>query len=196
MEILLKVDSDNPASIREAIEVLNRVNGDVIKFPDPPHKDVTEVFKETTGSLVSSLPNAAPLVPQTESQSTPSEPTVELDASGAEWNEELHSSSKSKMKNGNWRPKRGTNPAPTTDDTPEPTAAPVAPPPPTPEETPNMVVGDSSKLFQEFMIEVTTAGRSIEEINGACSQVGLPTVNTLLANPQLIPAVRNLLGLV
>ncbi len=186
MEILLKVDSDNPDSIREAIAVLNRVNNDsdAIIYPDPPHKDVTEVFKETTDSLINSLPNAAPTVPGTE-----------LDASGVEWNEELHSSSKSKMKNGNWRPKRGVNSTPT-DESAEPTTAPIAPPPPTPEEAPNMVVGDSSKLFQEFMIEVTTAGKSIEEINNACAQVGLPTVNTLLANSQLIPAVRKLLGLV
>lgn len=199
MEVLIKVDSDNKELIKEAISLLNGMLG--IEYPDNDLY-ITNVFSDNQPSVESS-----PVVQS------------ELDCRGLPWDGRVHSSSKAKLKNGQWKPMRGVDPdllksvedelmggsAPTPpmveNNLPEPPAPPVTPPSnvtpinaPTPEQ-PSMVVGESTTLFQDFMVKVTQAGINIEQLNQACAAVNLPTVNTLLANTHLIPQVKTLLGI-
>lgn len=60
-------------------------------------------------------------------------PAVEMDSTGAEWNPELHASTKAKNQDGTWKKRRGAGKA---EDAPEPPATPSLPPlPPAPPST-------------------------------------------------------------
>ena len=132
--------------------------------------------------------------------------TVDVDASGLPWDARIHSSSRSFLaKSGNWKLRRGIDPALVERVEADlksamgaPAAAaevsqggPVAPPPP-----PYVGVAKPEiTTFPEFVIACTTAGIDPEDTNAACVAAGIPSVPLLATRPDLIPQVAQALGL-
>lgn len=73
------------------------------------------------------------------------DPSVERDSTGAEWNPELHASTKAKNQDGTWKKRRGAGKA---EDAPEPPATPsLLPLPPAPPAAPLVTMNDIYALI-------------------------------------------------
>jgi hypothetical protein len=105
---------------------------------------------------------------------------VETDVEGAEWNAELHASSKAKTKDGKWRKKRGVD----SEETPEP-VAPVAMPhtvaPPSNAPTYADIVALCSDKYKTGAVNATVLATLQMEF-------GIENMTMLIGKPDLIPA--------
>ena len=116
-----------------------------------------------------------------------------LDAEGTPWDERIHSSSKSFIKNGTWKLKRGVDPnfvakikeewksVPITEE-PAPSVfdeepAPAPPPAPT------------IDTFPDLMTEIAAKGIDHNTVNEIVNKHGAGSLAILAAKPELIPAV-------
>ena len=107
----------------------------------------------------------APAVAQSLAEPTPA---VEMDSTGAEWNPELHASTKARNQDGTWKKRRGAGKA---EDAPEPpAAAPGLPPlPPAPPTAPLVTMNDIYALIP--------AGKCVlNDVISAVQAMGFPDV--------------------
>lgn len=151
---------------------------------------------------------------------TTSAPTgVDLDSDGLPWDSRIHAGSKGKLaKTGQWKKKRGVDPAlvekveaelhaamaagpanpveaaaPTPAPAVEAHSAPAAPAPapapaPPVEEAKPSATG-AITTFPALMQKITAAGVSQSDVTAAVNKQGLPALPLLAARPDLIPAV-------
>jgi len=143
---------------------------------------------ELDGPMVNAAPVADPV-------------NVELDNNGIPWDARIHSTSKAKTADGNWRKVRNLDPS--VYDlvmcelelgrdviAPPPPAADIAPPPPA-------AAAVNAPTFPEFIGKIgaaMSAGKlTTEIINAAIVAVGFTTVADIAKNPGLIPLVLSTL---
>lgn len=137
---------------------------------------------------------------------------VTVDAAGLPWDERIHSGAKSKLANGNWKLRRGVDPAqvasveaelrgdpkppvappppvtaPATS-TPAP-VAPSAPPTPPAPATPKPITNAA-----ELVAAVMDKRFTTDQVNAACQAVGVENVASLLAKQDKLPEVLRELG--
>lgn len=167
---------------------------------------------------------APPAPPETEAETSPPDPglqgdcggtapdeTPEVDAAGVPWDERIHTSTKSTLKDGTWRRKSKIDdafydevlaeitgaeqaapvdappapPAPPSGETEEiATDTPDAPAPPAP---PSSEPGDP---FVDLVRDITQNAPSDEDIETACAALGITDYAELKTKPQFIPAFR------
>lgn len=107
---------------------------------------------------------------------TPATPEEELDSAGLPWDPDKHSKKKTKLKDGTWRPKRGTK----TED-----EKPVPPPPPADEK--GMSIEEAS--YKGMMDVLKSKGLELQDMNAIAQQVGVQSIALMITKPELIPAV-------
>lgn len=164
---------------------------------------------------------SAPAAPPATSASTapmPQPGTVKLDTRGFPWDERIHSSTRATVADGSWKKKRGVQeflvasvendyrangfgvaqaaPAPAPAAPPPPNATQVAPAaPPAPPAGPT---DDGKAAFRELVKLLTgavTAQRiTQQQIAQAVQSVGLGSVPELQNRPDLIPQIKQILG--
>lgn len=125
---------------------------------------------------------------------------VELDANGIPWDERIHASTRSTLKNGTWKLKRGVDEALVKqvesellgEDVPAVSDA-VAPPPPqaaTPAPAPaETEAEDVPATFSEFIAAYMSKGFTNDQIAVAVQKAGLETVTALNSDPSKIAEV-------
>lgn len=158
---------------------------------------------------------APPPPPPTAPQSPP--PTVEVDSAGAAYDANIHSSSRAKTANGQWKKRRGgpRNDAPPPPPMPPATAQPppvvasappsaagtatpaaVVPPPPPP-PAPAAAAAPTGPTFRSVVAKAANAQATgkiaPERVIELCKSVGVPDLTTLNAMPAKIPDVDALL---
>jgi hypothetical protein len=128
---------------------------------------------------------------------------VETDVEGAEWNAELHASSKAKTKDGKWRKKRGVD----SEETPEPVAMPHTVAPVTePVAMPHTVAPPSNAPTYADIVAPPSNAPTYADIVALCSEkyktgavnaavlgtlqmeFGIENMTMLIGKPDLIPA--------
>lgn len=139
---------------------------------------------------------------------------VELDKSGLPWDGRIHASSKAKVADGSWRAKRGVDPELVKQVEAElrqtmaapaapgagwvPPAAPANPlaavpwPFPAPDAAPVVTYAELTALVTSSLSLGTV---TLEQVNAACNNHGIPSFPSLASRPDLVPAVKEDLGL-
>lgn len=100
---------------------------------------------------------------------------AEFDSAGEQWDPERHSSKRTKLADGTWRPKRGTK---------SQEEKPVPPPPP---EEASMAPEEIS--YKEMMDRLKGRGLNLEQMNELARSVGVASIGLIISSPDLIPAV-------
>lgn len=139
----------------------------------PGHTDLM-VSPEAIDRFVAENP---PPVPDVVTLTQPSIAPVETDAEGAEWNAELHASSKAKTKDGKWRKKRGVD----SEETPEPVAMPHTVAPPSNAPTYADIVALCSEKYKTGAVNAAVLATLQMEF-------GIENMTMLIGKPDLIPA--------
>lgn len=164
--------------------------------------------------------SAPPAIPP---DTSPPAAVEELDSAGQKYDPNIHSASKAKMKNGQWKKRRGgpitpppppmvpatppasTAPAASAPATPPPPAAvppppaataPIAPavPPPPPADAAVIPTGPTFRSVVAKCTAATASGKlTHERVRELCVQAGAPDLMTLNAMPGLIPTVDALI---
>ena len=114
---------------------------------------------------------------------------VETDAEGAEWNAEMHASSKAKTKDGKWRKKRGVD----SEETPEPVAPVAMPHTVAPVAMPHTVAPPSNAPTYADIVALCSEKHKTGVMNGAIlgtlqMEFGIENMTMLIGKPDLIPA--------
>ncbi len=103
------------------------------------------------------------------------EEQVELDSAGEPWDPDRHSSKRTKLADGTWRPRRGTKSA---------DEKPVPPPPPT-----DAGLAPEEMSYKGMMDVLKGKGLSLEQMNELANSVGVPSIGLVISSPDLIPAI-------
>jgi hypothetical protein len=113
--------------------------------------------------------------PVEEQEEKQQEENSELDSAGVAWDPDKHSSKRTKLADGTWRPKRGTK---------SQEEKPVPPPPPG-----SAALAPEEISYKEMMDRLKGKGLSLEQMNELANQVGVGSIGLLISSPDLIPAV-------
>lgn len=151
---------------------------------------------ETTGVPTETFGPVEPELIDVPEEETP----IELDAALMPWDSNIHASSKSKTTNGLWKAKRGSksDTAPSVDTVPPPPPVDTVPPPPTVETVPPPPTVETLTFgtLVDMIMQAKNAGQlTIEGINQVVASVGAPSLPALAGKPELIPLVKEMLGL-
>lgn len=158
-------------------------------LPIAPVDTPAAIFGATIPAPVPPAPTpastvSAPMVPV---HTAPPASTAELDTKGLPWDERIHSSGKSLLKDGTWRYKGGIPPERIAAVEAELRGASIA----TAAQTPD--VAPDPDTFEQLMPRITAAvvGGVIPSLalGEACTAQGLPSIVALQQNPQFVPLV-------
>ena len=188
---------DNPAAGADEPIVVHDAITSITEPPAPP--EAAQVF----GMVTTPMPQfPVPTVEQREAE-VPAAPVADpnLDVNGVAYNAEIHSTTRTKNKDGSWRLKRNTGgaevpPAPPVVSAPPAPVAPVAPPvvsaPPAP-PAPAPVADAAPTTFKELMDRLAPLMQSgkvnFQAVSSACQLNGVAALPALNANVGAIPAV-------
>ena len=177
-----------------------------VTVTDPTKEECVRManyFVELAGVDSATTPPAVDTVQVPPPPPAPPE-SVELDAAQMPWDPEKHASSRAKTSAGLWKAKRGSKsdvpPADTAQVPPPPPADTAQVPPPPPADTVQVPPPPADTLtfgkFVDMIMHAKNAGQlTIEGINGVIASVGLPSLPALAGKPELIPLVKERLGL-
>lgn len=182
-------DSTNPAEVAAVhaatSELVRRTAADW-KLPAPEAPIMTEVVKADP-----EMPVAGVDIPGPNDMLLPADadPSVERDSTGAEWNAELHSSSRAKNADGTWKKRRnsGAAQAPAEPAVPTPPAPPAPPAAPAAEDDP----------FVKIMALLTGQAATVTQAKEAAQRQGLKDLGDLRVNgtpEQKLAVLRELEG--
>ena len=188
-------DSTNPAevaAVHAATSELVRRTATDWKLPAPEAKILAEVVKA----------DPEPEAQSQEDHETASEilQAVDTDSTGAEWNAELHASTKTKNADGTWKKRRGSAaaaPDPLPD--PEPTRQAlnaIAPTPPAPPAPPSAPAAEDDP-FVKIMALLTGQAATVTQAKEAAQRQGLKDLGDLRVNgtlEQKLAVLRELEG--
>lgn len=178
-------------------------------LPIAPVDTAATISTPSVSVPVPPAPITAPAAPTAAAPAPTPVPGVELDTRGLPWDARIHSRTRSRLANGNWKNTRGTDPAYITQVENElraamaapaplaPAATVAAPPtvpvPVAPADTGAPTVSPSKDPFVEFMTRVATAsvaGHVTQaEVTEAVRSVGIESLPGLHNRPDLLPTV-------
>lgn len=220
--MLLQIDTENtPVSQLRAIVALISLAADerseaqpagFSEVPPPPSiapagdaedDDAADAAVQMPGDVLTPPPPPPPPpAPTTAPTVQVQPPGFEFDSANVAWNPDIHSSTKSKMKNGEWKKKRNRN----AETPPTVSTAPAAPPPPPPSipampppppvapppaaALPAAATGPTFRSVVAKVGELQKAHKLPPEVLAAIlATVGAVDLMSLLSMPHLVPAV-------
>lgn len=164
-------------------------------------------------------------IPVTTDPVEPDTLVTEVDIRGVPWDARIHSSTKTKTKNGVWSRRKNvddttfdtieaallagvgggqdTLPPPPPEPTPvasnvftlAPTQTEVPPPPPPAQPVTGETVASAITTFSQLMVATNANGIAPAQVRTAVEQVGLENIPALVGRQDLVPAVAAILGL-
>lgn len=171
--VVFKINLEDEEGVSQVRELLGcYLNGSRIKATAERHKKMpyrVDPPAEDTDDE-EAVPGVAP--------PPPPESTIEVDSAGVAWDPTKHSANKSTLKDGTWRPRRGSKP---TDDKP-------VPPPPgggaglAPEEA----------TYMDMMNTLKSKGLTMPQMNELAQSIGVQSIALIAAAPELVPAILSL----
>lgn len=130
-------------------------------------------------------------------------PPADVDTEGITWDERIHTAKRSKLKSGVWRLKPGVDAVLVAKVKTELTLAaqaaapanPPAAPPVTDPPAPPPAAAPPAMTWSDLLNKIVDAGKTPEEVLGACTACGVENIGKLQEKPELIPNVAMVLGI-